>query len=177
MKRSVIILVFMFFLFGCEENPEKLDSMVYNGPTIELDNVTTLYSDSAVVKVKLETPRQLEFDNNDREFPQGLHLELYDPDGSVVMTLTADYCYYYHESDTWRALRNVVIKSLKTGEKINTEELFWEPKKQSIHTTKFVRVETEDEILMGEGLEAKDDGSWWKILKARGTIDLNEDTE
>jgi LPS export ABC transporter protein LptC len=177
MKSSVYIPVLMFFMFSCTENTEKLDSMIYNGPTFEFDNVTTLLSDSAVVKVKLEAPRQLEFDNSDKEFPQGLRLDNYDPDGSIVMTLTADYCYYYHESDTWRVLRNVVIKNLKTGEQLNTEELFWEPKKQMVHTTKFVRIETEGEILMGEGLEAKDDFSWWKILKARGTIDLNEDTE
>lgn len=176
MKLSGIIPV-LFILMGCSGNTEKLDALVYNGPTIELDNVETLYSDSAVVKLMLKAPRQLEFDNNDREFPQGLYLEYYDPDGTVTSTLSADYCYYYNETDTWRVLRNVVIKNLKTGEQLNTEELFWEPKKEMVHTSKFVRIETEDEILMGEGLEAKQDFSWWKILNARGTIELHEETE
>ncbi len=175
--KPVFIFPALFILLGCSENTEKLDSLIYNGPTIELDNVTTLYSDSAVVKLKLKAPQQLEFDNNDREFPKGIYLEYYDPDGSVVSTLSADYCYYYHETDTWRVLRNVVLKDLKTGEQLNTEELFWEPRKEIVHTTKFVRIETEDEILMGEGLEAKQDFSWWKILKARGTIELNENNQ
>ena len=142
---------------------------------MQLDSVQTLYSDSAVVRLKLKAPRQLEFDNNDREFPDGLYLEFYDTDGSLSSTLSADYCYYYHESDTWRVLRDVVIKNVKTHEKLNTEELFWEPKKETVHTSKFVRIETEDEILMGEGLEAKQDFSWWKILNGTGTIELHED--
>ncbi len=170
-------IAILIFLAACTENTQKLDSLVYNGPLVELDHVQTLFSDSAIVKVELRAPKELEFDNGDKEFPQGIHLDYFDVDGSITATLSADYCYYYHETDTWRALRNVNIKNPKTGEQLNTEELFWEPKKEIVHTQKFVRVETEDQILMGEGLEAKQDFSWWKILKARGTIDLNEKTQ
>ena len=156
--RLIIIISMFLFLAGCHENASKMDSLEYNGPLIDLDNVQTLYSDSAIVKLKLKAPRQLEFDNGDKEFPQGLYLEYYNDSGTVISTLSADYCYYYHETDTWRVLRNVILKDLKTGQQLNTEELFWEPRKEMVHTSKFVRVETEDEILMGEDLEAKQAG-------------------
>ena len=154
-----------------------MEPLIYNGPVLELDHVETLYSDSSVVRLKLKAVKQFEFDNNDREFPQGIHLDFYDTDGSLSSTLSADYCYYYNESDTWRALRNVVIRNMKSQELLNSEELYWEPKKEIVYTSKFVRIETGDEILMGEGLQAKQDFSWWKILYARGTIELNEDNQ
>jgi LPS export ABC transporter protein LptC len=175
MNRYLYIII-PLLAFACTGHIRKAEPLIYNGPVLELDSITTFYSDSAIVRLKLKSQKQLEFDNNDREFPQGIYLEFYDTDGSLSSTLTSDYCYYYHETDLWRALRNVIIKNIKSGDQLNTEELFWESKKELVYTSKFVRIETEGEILMGEGLRAKQDFSWWQILKGRGTIDLNEET-
>ncbi len=176
MSRSLLIVI-LLFIFSCSEIIKKTEPAMYNGPLLELDKIETLYSDSSVVRLKLKADKQLEFDNNDREFPNGIYLEFYDPDGSLSSILSSDYCYYYNETDTWRALRNVMIRNVKSGEKLNTEELFWEQKKEMVYTSKFVRIETEDEILMGEGLRAKQDFSWWTILNGKGTIELDEETQ
>ena len=90
-------------------------------------------------------------------------------------TLESNYCYYYSVEDRWRVLGNVIVKSIENDEQLNTEELYWEPKKEIVYTDKFVRVETEGRILMGEGLEAKQDFSWWKIEKGKGDIYLDEE--
>ena len=174
MNRYIVIFISLA-VFACSDHIRKVEPLIYNGPVLELDSIVTFYSDSAMVRLKLISPKQLVFDNNDREFPQGIYLEFYDTDGSLSSTLISDYCYYYHETDLWRALRNVIVKNIKSGDQLNTEELFWDSKKELVYTSKFVRIESEGEILMGEGLRAKHDFSWWQILKGRGTIDLKEE--
>ncbi|HLF35426.1 MAG TPA: LPS export ABC transporter periplasmic protein LptC [Cyclobacteriaceae bacterium] len=176
MFRSLFI-IFLILTGSCSEIIKKTEPSIYNGPLLELNNVETLYSDSSVVRLKLNAKKQLEFDNNDREFPEGIHFEIYDTDGSLSSIISSDYCYYYHETDLWRALRNVVVRNVKSGDQLNTEELFWEQKKELVYTSKFVRIETEDEILMGEGLRAKQDFSWWTILNGKGTIVLDEENQ
>ena len=147
---------------------------IYEGPILELTNTETYYSDSAVVRIKLQAPKQLEFENDDREFPEGIYLEFYEPDGSLSSNLKANYCYYYAKEDKWRALGNVIVKNIASNEQLNTEELYWLQEKEIVYTNKFVRIEAEGLIQMGEGLEAKQDFSWYKIKNSRGTIDLNE---
>lgn len=147
----------------------------YTGPGVEADNITTLYSDSARIKLKLVAQKQLEFLNGDREFPEGLYLEFYENDGSITSTMRADYCYYTKEDDLYKATGDVVIKGVKKKELLNTEELFWSQKEEKVFTEKFVRIEKDGEIHMGDGLEAKQDFSEYKMLKSRGTILLEQD--
>jgi hypothetical protein len=57
---------------------------------------------------------------------------------------------------------------------LNTEELFWEPKKEIIYTDKFVRIETDGEIITGEGMEAPQDFSTWRLKNFHAVISLDE---
>lgn len=159
---------------GCKSK-EALDLVVpYEGPILEVENTVTYYSDSAVVKMKMTAPRQFEFENGDREFPDGLYLEFYDALGNITSTLEADYCYFTAEEELYKASGDVIIKGYSTQEQLNTEELFWNQKEEKVFTDKFVRIEKEGEIHMGEGLEAKQDFSEYRILKSRGSILLTE---
>ncbi len=162
---------------SCSETRSVDELTLYEGPILELSNIESYYSDSAVVRIKLVAPKQLEFENNDSEFPEGLYLEFYDKNGAISSTLEANYAYKYNKEDKWRALRNVIVKNIENNEQLHTEELFWEPQKELVYTNKFVRIETEDQILMGEGMEASQDFSWWRILDARGTISLDEENQ
>ena len=165
----------VLFLLQCKTKDEIVSLEEYNGPVVEARDVLTYYSDSAVVKLKLEADKQLEFDNGDREFPEGLYLEFYERDGSTSSTMRCDYCYYTKKENLYKATGNVIIKGIKNDEQLNTEELFWNQKKETIFTDKFVRIEKDGEIHMGDGLEAKQDFSEYSILKSRGSIILEED--
>ena len=172
--RSIKLLLIIIVWTSCNEIQQESDMPIYEGPILELTNTVSYYSDSSVVRIKLEAPKQLEFENNDREFKDGIYLEFYEPDGSLSSNLRANYCYYYAKEDKWRALGDVIVKNIANNEQLNTEELFWIPDDEIVYTNKFVRIETEGEIYMGEGMEAKQDFSWWRIEHSRGTIDLNE---
>lgn len=135
----------------------------YEGPIVEGENVTTLYTDSAVLKVKLLAKVQYEHQNKDREFPKGLIVHFHENDTLETSNLVANYGYFYSEEELYKVTGNVIVKNKAKGETLNTEELFWKPKEKRIYTDKFVRIETPTEILEGNGLEANEDFSSYKI--------------
>jgi hypothetical protein len=57
---------------------------------------------------------------------------------------------------------------------LSTEELNWDPQKQIVFTDKFVVIETPTEILKGEGLEANQNFTKYKILKPTGVFSIND---
>lgn len=174
MKRLLLITVLATLFFGCSgDNTEVLNRPKYTGPINEGYDVTTLYSDSAVVKLKFEAPVVHDFENGDGEYPEGIYLEFYDKEGEMTNTLRADYCYFYSDKNEYKASGDVVMRSIKEKQQLNTEELFWNQKEEKVYTDKFVRIETEDQITMGEGLEAAQDFSWYTIKDSRGTISLD----
>lgn len=164
-----------FLLSHCgSKSDEMMQVQEYTGPILDIGPATTYYSDSARVKMKMEAPRQLEFGTGDREFPEGLFLQFYDVEGNLTSTLKADYCYYTKKDDLYKATGNVVIEDVETKDRLDTEELYWDQKKEEVFTDKFVRIEKDGELHVGDGLEAKQDFSYWKILNSKGTIMLNE---
>jgi len=170
----LLLIVVFPFLVSCGDKEGMVSLEEYTGPVVEATDVTTLYSDSARLKLKLKAKKQLEYSSGDREFPEGIYLEFYDPDGTISSTMRADYCYYTDEDELYKATGNVVIKGIKKEEQLNTEELFWNQKEETVFTEKFVRIEKDGEIHMGDGLEAKQDFSEYRMLRSRGTILLEE---
>ena len=172
---TTLLIIGAHLLFNCQSKTDDvLEIQEYTGPIIELGHAVTYYSDSARVKMRMEAPKQLEYGTGDREFPEGLFLEFFDTNGEPTSTLRADYCYYTKKEDLYKATGNVVVQDVETNDRLNTEELFWNQKKEEVFTEKFVRIEKDGELHVGDGLEAKQDFSYWKILNSKGTIRLNE---
>jgi LPS export ABC transporter protein LptC len=168
------LFLYVVLTFSCNDIKDVSEIPEYEGPILELTNIESFYSDSAIVRLKLVAPKQFEYENNDREFIDGIYLEFYEIDGSISSTLRANYCYHYGNEDKWRAFGNVIVKNMVDYEQLNTEELFWEPKKEIIYTDKFVRIETDGEIITGEGMEAPQDFSTWRLKNFHAVISLDE---
>ncbi len=115
-----------------------------------------------------------EYENGDREFPKGLYLEFYDEFENLESTLRANEAYFFKKDNLWRARGNVEVKNVKKKEQLNTEELFWNPKDKKIYTEKFLTIKQEDQVLSGEGLEAEQDLSLYKITNPTGEFDMKE---
>jgi len=175
---TCIIIIGSYFLFNCQsKSDDVIEIQEYTGPIIELGHAITFYSDSARVTMRMEAPRQLEFGTGDREFPEGLFLEFFNSEGNPTSTLKADYCYYTKKDDLYKATGNVVVQDVETNDRLNTEELYWNKKKEMVFTEKFVRIEQNGDLITGIGLEAKQDFSYYKILEVQGTLPLNNQNQ
>ena len=67
-----------------------------------------------------------------------------------------------------------VVVINEKGEKLNTEHLVWDKKTEKITSDVFVKITTDSEVLMGEGLISNQDFTEYRILKPRGIINLDE---
>ncbi|WP_266203663.1 LPS export ABC transporter periplasmic protein LptC [Pontibacter kalidii] len=175
-KAFLALLVLAFAGFGCEREIKDPDEEErYTGPTVENHDVTTLYSDSAKLLMKLQAPVQQEFESGDGIFPEGFYVEFYDKEGKLESTLRGNYGKQDTRTNLYYARGNVVVDNLKKKEKLETEELFWDRRKARIYTDKFVKITTPEEILTGKGLTANQDLSRYSIKQVTGKFNFSEE--
>ncbi|BDC98005.1 LPS export ABC transporter periplasmic protein LptC [Persicobacter psychrovividus] len=174
----IVLLLAVIGLSACHKKDAEVNHFVkYEGPMMEADSILTYYSDSARLVLSLNADKQLEYETGDREFPEGLYLEFFNKTGEIEATLRCDYCYYDKEKTEYKAQGDVVVKNAISGEKLNTEELYWNPKTKKVYTDKFVRIESDGQILMGEGLDADQDFTEYRIRSPKGTILLDQEND
>ena len=153
-------------IFSCDsEISDQAEKTIYQGPLRTLEDAIIFHSDSGRLKAKVTAVKILNFQNEDREVPEGMFITFYEVDGSKSSTLQSDYAYYTSEDQIWRAQGNVIVINFKNQETLKTEELFWDPKEGNVRTEKFVKIETPEEVITGTGLTAKQDFSTWSLKK------------
>jgi LPS export ABC transporter protein LptC len=168
------LLILLVLLSFCKPSVKEIKKkVVYKGPMAETTNVSTLYSDSARLQIKLTAPLQLQYENQDGIYPKGIHMTFYDRKGQVTNTVRANFGKYDKQKDQYFIRGNVVLDNAVKKETLRTEELFWDKQTRKIHTDKFVTIQTETDILKGTGLTANQDFSDYKILKPTGIFSLN----
>lgn len=141
-----------------------------------IEMVEILYSDSAIVRVKVTGPLMYNYsdrENPRQQFPNGVRLDFLEPDLSVKSTLTAKTAVRLTEKGQIIA-RDSVVFHTREQETLETEELTWDEKTAKVHTDKFVKVTRPGEIIYGYGLEAEQDFSYWKILVPKGRIKVDK---
>ena len=168
-------LLLSLLLVGCGNRKELLDQEVYDGPTMEMWGIETMMTDSGKVAMKLRAPLQLDFENGDRSYPEGLYVEYYGKQKTPICTFQSNSAYFTQSTNLWKGEGNVHVKNLDNYDELTTEELFWSPNDESFYTDKFVTIQSDGQVHTGEGLEADQDFSTYQILKPSGTIDLNDD--
>ena len=179
-ERMIHKLIILFVLLGSMVSCGKQqvgDIKEYDGPITESDDVTTFISDSTRLKLIIRGKKHLTFTNGDSEYPQGVFLEFYDKDGSMTSTLKANRAFYSKKTDEYKVEEDVEVYNIENKERLNSEELFWNPKKEEIHTNKFVSITTPTQVIKGVGLTAKQDFSSYVIRKVTGIISVEEDVE
>lgn len=162
---------------ACSSDELNTEPVVYDGPLVQADSIRTLYSDSAIVRVMVEAPKQYQFESGDQEFPEGIYIEFYEPDGAVSSTLLADYGFYFREEERYTGIGNIVVESRKENNKLLTDTLHWSVPEEKVYTKSFVTIIEEADTLRGHGLEAAQDFSSYTILKPDGTTVLDGDED
>ncbi len=170
----ILFIVLLLSVFSCTDSEGPQEILEYDGPLQEAENIEMLYSETAEVKVKLQAPRLLEFENGDRDFPDGIYMEFFDETGAISSTLKADQAYYWKDKDLWRGRGNVVVRSYTDNEQLDTEELFWDPGIQEIYTDKVVIMTQPPDIMRGKGMRAAQDFSWYAWGDPDGVISIQE---
>ena len=174
----VLATAALLLLTACENDPREVAALFPEvDPEVEaLRDFETVYSDSAQVKVRVTGPemfRRAEDRQFVQRFPRGAHLEFYGEDGAVTSTLDARYGLRY-EADDRVLLRDSVIWRSAEGDRLDTEELHWDPVEERIYSDRFVRLRQADKEITGVGFESNQDFSRAKVLAIQGIVQVEE---
>jgi hypothetical protein len=64
---------------------------------------------------------------------------------------------------------------MEKGEKLNTEELFWDRNEQLIYSKKFVKLTTGEQVVTGDGLTSEEPFDELIIDNPKGTLEVREE--
>ena len=172
--KYIYISILTLFLIACGEEEVRIDEGFTRADTkFEVaDSVEILYSDSAVVRVRITAPLLLNYSgdkNPRREFPKGILVEFFNENKKIQSRLTAKKAVQYDKTNKFEVEDSVVIKSIK-NEMMETEGLTWDESTQRIFTNRFITITTATEKIQGYGFESDYDFQNWELKKVTGRI-------
>lgn len=156
-----------------EQLRKPKERVQYNGPIVEFRGVETLYSDNAVIQLKIEAPEQLIFQNGDVKYPKGVKISRYDPYGKKISTLQGDSGSFDKNRQLYQAFGNIVVENLQLYQRLYTTQLDWDQPKREIRTDKPIKIITPNEILEGVGMVSDESFSRYRILRPSGIFSVN----
>jgi len=175
---SMIMGMLVYALAACKNDPEEIRALT-GRTNIQEDRargVTFLYSQDGNLKMRIYAKEFVRNNNAKRPYidmNNGLKMEFFDDSGNVSDVLTADSSRYYEVQRDFIVWDSVQIVSRK-GERLNTDELIWNESVQKFFTEKPVVITTNNEVLYGNGMEANRDFTWYRILKPRGSVQVDK---
>lgn len=178
MRKLLVLLFIATSIWACQHKTvDPNEVTTYSGPIVTGKHVETRYSDSSILRVIMKAPLQYEYQSGDREFPHGLHIDFFDEKGVFTSTLDCRYARYDRINDIYIAIGEVVINNRVEHKKLETEELKWHRVTKRVFTDKFVKITTPKELLTGQGLEAAQDFSTYRIVKPVGTAQSSSEAD
>lgn len=103
----------------------------------------------------------------------GIDVQFYTPQGTPDSRLTANWAKLYEGGNFAEAQGNVRVRNVQ-NHLLETEQLFWDQRRDQIFTPRFVKITTPEEIIMGDSMVANTSFTHYRIYRIRGTIRLRE---
>ena len=172
-----IHLFFLFIIFSCKNNFNEIqeinDSTSF--PVGIAENIKLIYTDSAKVKVILNSPRNYDFTNQEfpySEFPDGIKLTFFDNDKNETQVV-ADYAISYSTTNIVDLVGNVIITT-SDGSVLKTPQLFWDPEQEWLFSEKKFSFLNEDYDIVAKRLDANRSFTIFNTGELDGTVAVEE---
>lgn len=158
-----LAFLLLVFLGSCREDVSVSALEVYDGPINSATDVHLVQSDSAILRSDIKAPKQLEYANGNLEFPEGIDITFFEKDGTISTTMRADRGYYLKSENIYKGVGDVKVDNILENQKLQAEELFWNPSEKRIYTETFVTVQDKETIFNGTGMESDETFSNYKL--------------
>ncbi len=146
-------------------------------PELEMDGMVMEYTENGKVNVKVEATLA-EIYSGKKEyynFPKGVVLSLYGEvkeNGEIETSIMKADSAIYFKGEYLEAYGNVELTGYD-GVLLQTSFLNWDEKNRWVSTTEKVYIYENGMKKTSDGLEAKDDFSYYKFVNLTGTISLD----
>lgn len=145
-------------------------------PTQESWNSSVVFSDSGIVRARLNAAHILIYESRRETILEGgIKIDFYNRDGSHSSVLTASRGRVDDATRNMEAFDNVRAVS-DSGTVVTTEYLFWNNATKKIRSDRFVKVVSPKESLQGYGFESDQDLKNYVIFRVSGSAAVQEGT-
>ncbi|HVI48880.1 MAG TPA: LPS export ABC transporter periplasmic protein LptC [Chitinophaga sp.] len=175
-RKFILFILLTGIMAGCENDIQAV--MEFDSKKAAVENGTdiiTIFSQGGKVNAKLTAPAMERSIDKPAyvEFKQGLKVFMYNDTLGLESTLSAKKGKYLEDEGNVYLSDSVVVIN-KKGERLDTKELNWDPKRKIFYSTKEVFIKTPTDSLHGWGLEANEDFSEKKIISVSGPITVQD---
>ena len=177
---AAVLAAVMFVLFpSCSGKGKNLAEAVAENdtlPSMTSLGVTTLISDSGITRYKIVAEEWAIHDKRNPPywaFEKGVYLEKFDTLFHIDASIKADTAYYYEKKKLWELRGNVLIRSQR-GDKFETEQLYWDERKEKVYSDKYIRIEQEDKAITGYGFESNQALTEYEIKNTTGVFTIED---
>jgi LPS export ABC transporter protein LptC len=163
---------------SCTSKIEKVEeSEILSLPSLTGKDINTVFIDSGKIKMIMSAPVMETWDNLNppyTEFRQGMKIFFHDGHKEPIATASGKYAKFFEKENLWELDDSVVIIN-ESGDKLETEQLFWNRNKNLVYTDRFVKITNEDQTVMGTGFESDPQLTRRKIKNVTATIYLHDE--
>lgn len=184
-KRSLaLLLVFLVIasLVSCRNDYDIIQALASEVtlPHVTGFDIELAYTDSGRLKGKIYAPEVYQFVEVDEpyyEFPKGMTAVIFDSAGGSY-NIHANYGIFLYQRQLWEGRNEVVINNERTGEKIETEQIYWDQKEKRIYSDKYTKITKKEGVFIGEnGFEADDAFQTTRMFGYSGTMRISEERD
>ncbi len=177
----VITTIAILFFTSCSESKiKKVQLDTTKLPELSSDSITTIVSDSGIIRYRIFAPQWDVYDKNVDtprwEFPQGLHFEKFDSTYTVDANIFCKRAVYYSKLEIWKLNDSVRAVNLQ-GEDFETNELYWNQKTEKVYSDSAIKITQTDKIINGIGFESNQTFTKYLIRNPQGIIPIDNDDE
>ncbi|TFF38424.1 LPS export ABC transporter periplasmic protein LptC [Mucilaginibacter psychrotolerans] len=179
-KIGLPALFIAMLLVACENDINKIKALAAADSTKPIQQTTDIdliYSDSALVKFRLNAPLMIEYmiAKPYKVLPKGIRITFLDKDAKPAGTITADSALTRNDDKFIEFHHNVVATNAE-GTVYKSEELIWDMAFKQIYSNKQVEMtKVGGDIMRGTSFKSDDALKHPIFQNATGTIHVNGD--
>ena len=177
---AVISTAALLSLQSCNNKDEatgpKLSAARDSLPTLRSLGVSTLISDSGVIRYKMIAEEWYIYDKKNPSywsFDKGLFIERFNESYQVDAYISCDTAYFYDQKHLWELRGRVLVKNMK-GETFKTSLLFWDQTAHRIYSDRYMEIDGETRQLSGYNFSSNEQMTDYIIHSSRGLFPLRD---
>jgi LPS export ABC transporter protein LptC len=172
----LICLIAGLFFGSCKnELAEISDVLDEEIPREMAQDIEMFYTDSAVLKVRVEAPvmvRETQGSRTVENFTDGVFAEFFGSGDQVVSWVVSDRAIRNDAEKKIYLYENVVLINIG-GDTLRTEELIWDERGERIYNNRFFRFSNANEVIYGYKFTSNQEFTEYSFSRGAGLLDAD----
>lgn len=179
---AAVLATAAILFFSCESEKENTGPVLGERdslPWLKSQGVSTLISDSGIIRYKLISEDWFMYDKKDPTywaFEKGFFMEKFDENYHVEAFINCDTAYYYDQRHLWELRSRVFIKNTK-GETFKTTLLYWDQNIHEFYSPAYMEIIGETQSLRGTNFRSNEQMTQYSIHMSSGAFPFDEGEE